>query len=143
MIFKRPWIIFVLAVGFSIFSLVAFIRFYEALALRQVLASLPVTVSPLYLALTGLFWGIFGVITVVGLWRIKKWGLNAARILAVTYAGYYWINQVFVGTSEIRSSNWPFLGGVTVVLLAAVLGSLAHPAVNNFYGEDDDQKKQS
>lgn len=143
MIFKRPWIIFILAVGYALFSAVSFMRFYEALMLKQVLASLPVVVSPVYLAATGLFWGIFGAIAVVGLWRGKKWGLTAARILAVTYAGYYWINQVFIGTSEIRSVNWPFLGGATAVLLLLVLGSMAHPAVTNFYGEDNEQKKQS
>ncbi|MEJ2757515.1 MAG: hypothetical protein P8046_03445 [Anaerolineales bacterium] len=141
MIFKRPWILFVTVIVFTLFSLVEWVRFFESIRLWRYLASLNVAVLPLYQAITGFFWGSFGLGTVVGLWLGKPWGRKAARILTVTYAGYYWIDQVFIGKSEIRSTNWPFLGGATVVLLVLVWGSLAFPAVYHFFGDDNDQKE--
>lgn len=141
MIFKRPWILVGLIIGYFVFSVVAFVRLYEALTLWDFLAGLPVAVPPVYQAATGLLWGLFGLAAVVGMWRGKRWGRTAARILAVTYAGYYWIDQVFIAKSEIRATNWPFLGAATVLLLILALGGLALPMVNNFFGEDDDQKR--
>ncbi len=142
MIFKRPWILFITVIVFTLFTAAEWVRFVESIRLWSYLSSLNAAVSPHYQAVTGFVWGVCGLAAVVGLWGGKPWARRAARILAVTYAGYYWIDQVFIGKSEIRTTNWPFLGGATVVLLALVWGSLALPAVRNFFGEDNDQKEQ-
>jgi len=141
MIFKRPWILFINVLVVTLFSVAEWLRFIESIRLWRYLASLDLAAPPLYQAITGFFWAVSGLAAVVGLWRGKPWGRKAARILTVTYAGYYWIDQVFIGKSEIRSTNWPFLGGATVVLLVLVWGSLALPAVINFFGEINDQKE--
>ena len=141
MIFKRPWVLFILVISVLVFSLISFVRFGMALFLWEFLSSLPAEVHPAYLATAGLVWGSFGLVTAFWLWQGRSKGKAAVRILAVTYALYYWVDQVFVGASGIRSANWVFSGVSTAILIVLVFGSLATPAVVNFFGEDDEQEE--
>lgn len=141
MIFKRPWVLFILVISVLAFSLISFVRFGMALSLWEFLSSLPAAVHPAYLAAVGLVWGGFGIVTAFWLWQGRSKGKAAVRILAVTYALYYWIDQVFIGASGIRSANWFFSGIVAALLVVLVFVSLALPAVVNFFGEDDEQEE--
>lgn len=141
MIFNRPWVLIVLILGLLVFTLASFVQFGMALSLWTFLSSLPVAVTPVYQAAAGLTWGCLGAIVIVWLWKGKSRGKIAARILSVTYGLYYWIDELFLAESEIRSSNWLFSGLMTVLLVLLVFGSLALPSVSRFLGEEHEQEK--
>lgn len=135
MIFKRPWLLFFLVISFVFFTGFQFIRFGQALTLWSFLSSLPLEVSPLYQALTGLVWGVCGALAVWLLWLGKPKGRPYARILTVTYAVYYWFEQLVLMESPLRSIRWPFNAGATVLLILWVFSVLQHPSVNKYFGE--------
>ena len=141
MIFNRPWIIFVQFVSSFLFAFTAWIRFAEALKLWDFLKSLPLAVSPLYQVLSGLVWGVAGLWICYLVWRGSSKAPAALRILSVTFALYYWIDQFLVMTSEIRLTNWIFTGSLTIILVLLVFLSLKPAVVKDFYGEKYEQEK--
>ena len=141
MIFKRPWLVFLLVVAGVLFSAVSWLRFGMAVSLFDFLNGLPVSISPRYQILTGLLWGVSGLWVSVWLWKGHRRAPTALRILTVTYALYYWIDQLVIMTSEIRRTNWWFLALATGILILLVFLSLLPPAVKDFFGEQHEQKK--
>ena len=141
MIFNRPWLVFLLFIAGLLFSAVSWLRFGVAISLFDFLNGLPLSISPLYQILTGLFWGAAGLWVCGWLWKGHRKAPAALRILTVTYALYYWIDQLLIMTSEIRQTNWWFMGLVTAILVLLVFLSLLPPAVKEFFGEQHEQKK--
>ena len=139
MIFNRPWPVFFLSVAGLLFSAVSWLRFGVAVSLFDFLSGLPLSIAPLYQILTGLFWGVAGLWVSGWLWRGHRKAPAALRILTVTYALYYWIDQLLIMTSEIRQSNWWFVLLVTGILVLLVFLSLLPPAVKEFFGEPHEQ----
>ena len=139
MIFNRPWIVLVQVVAGLFFTAISIIRFASALSLYSFLIDLPLAVSPAYQSVSGLVWGGAGLWVSVWLWIGHRKAPAALRILAVTYALYYWIDQIILMTSEIRSTNWPFLALVTAVLLLLVFLSFRPSAVKAYFGEKNER----
>ena len=142
MIFKRPWPLFFLVVGLVFFTGFQMIRMGQAVALWTFLSSLPIPVSPLYQAATGLGWGVFAVLAARQLWGGKPGARRLTSIFAVTYALYYWLEQLFLMENPLRSTRWAFSGGVTVFLLLFVFSSLYYPSVSVYFGEHNEQEEQ-
>lgn len=142
MIFNRPWLIWILIVLLVFFSVFQWVRFGEALANWGFINSLHLVASPLYLALTGLGWGLFGSATILWLWRGLRRGRQAAGILTVTFVLYYWFEQLVLMDSPLRKTNWGFIAVVTVVLTGLVFLILQAGPVREFCGEVHDQKEQ-
>jgi len=141
MIFNRPWIVFVQFISGLIFAFAAWIRFVEALKLWDFLKGLPLAVPPLYQAVTGFIWGVAGLLVCYLVWRGSSKAPASLRILSVTFALYYWIDQFLVMTSEIRQTNWIFTGSLTVISVLLVFLSLKPAVVKDFYGERHEQEK--
>jgi len=141
MIFNRPWPVLLLFVSGLLFSAVSWLRFGVAASLLDFLNGLPLSISPLYQVLTGFLWGAAGLWVSVWLWKGHRRAPIVLRILSVTYALYYWIDQLLIMTSEIRRTNWWFLALVTGILIVLVFLSLLLPAVKEFFGEQHEQKK--
>ena len=142
MIFKRPWIVFVLVLIVLAFSLLAWIRFGTALSVFDYLNNLPLSVSPLYLAASGAVWGLLGLGTAGLLWFGWRHAPALLRILGVTYAVYYWIEQFALMQSPLRDVNWVFSGILTAFFLILIFVSFLHPAVHHFFGDAHDRFRQ-
>ncbi|HKJ28048.1 MAG TPA: hypothetical protein VJ965_10445 [Anaerolineales bacterium] len=142
MIFNRPWLIVLLAVMLVLFTAFQFVRFGEAVAWWSFLAGLPMRVPPLYLALTGLGWGVFGGVAVWQLWLGKPAAKCTIRILSVTYALYYWVEQLLLMTNPLRNTNWRFDAVVSVFLVLFILSILQQEPVGEFIGVQHEQEKQ-
>jgi hypothetical protein len=99
-----------------IISCTHLIRFIEAIRAWDFLSSLP-GVSPLYIALSGLFWTLVGFPLVWSLWRGYKQAPIAARILVLTYNLYYWFDRFIVAKTISATSNWLFAAIVTLVMI--------------------------
>lgn len=136
MIFNRPWLVIVQFVSVIGFSVVSWIRFGSALSLWDFLSSLPLAVTPAYQVISGLFWGLAGLWVGAWLWKGNSNAPKVLRILSVTYALYYWIEQFALMTSKIRQTNWLFLAIVTVILVLFVFLSFRASGVKAFFGEN-------
>lgn len=142
MIFKRPWLVLLLLVISLIFTASAVMRVWNGVQYWGFLDDLPMSVSPLYLVVTGSVWGIFGILAAIWVW----WGQSRASQLVTTgalvYSLQFWLEQLFVMTNPLRRVNWPFLAVLTVVSLLIVFLSFRHSQVRKFYGGRHEQEIQ-
>ena len=75
-------------------------------------------VPTIYLTLTGFIWGVAGLFVLWGLWKAKNWAPRLMQAAALTYALYFWLDDIFlmehtvVGASGVvrvlLPSNWQF-----------------------------------
>lgn len=117
------------------FTVVNLIRFYQAITLWDMLTSLSLSVSPLYLALSGLVWGLVGLPLSWGIWRGRAWARRALWLSALSFAGYYWVDRFIVASDPGRWVYWPFRLGATLALLLLVYWIFSRPRVKAFFGE--------
>lgn len=106
-------------------------------------------VSPLYILLSGLVWTLAGLTALWGLWRGLHWGARLTQALALTYALYYWLDNILrvdhpfsLASGSLRlllPLNWKFAVGVTVILLTATAWILNRRAARAFFGDEPAQ----
>jgi hypothetical protein len=149
---KRPPSVTILALGVLIITVLNLIRFGLSIKDWNFLASQP-GVSPLYLAASGLVWGLVGAYLVFGLWRAKTWAPRLMQAVALTYALYYWLDLIFLKDHPVRVKsgvlqailpvNWQFSAGITVVCLAYLVWILSRRKVITFFRLDWSQNGQN
>jgi hypothetical protein len=120
------------------------LRFILAISRWQFLSSLP-GVSPLYIVLTGLIWGIVGLPLFWSLWRGLSWAPRLVQAIMLTYAAYYWLDKVFLAerlalspqesVSAFLPLNWPFTITITALIFLVTVWVLSRPDTKAFFGE--------
>ena len=140
---KRPWSVTWLALGVLSLVAVYLTRFGTTVSQWDFLSRLPLSISPFYLAATGLFWGLSALPLVWGLWRGKAWSTKALRVYSLLFTLYYWLEEWLIESSPLRNTNWPFLLSLTVVLLILVFWIISRPKVRNFIGEKNERKPKN
>ena len=143
MIFKRPWPVILLLAGVLVFTAGMLLRAWNGIRFWDFLSGLPLSVSPLYLVLTGGLWALFGLRVMWWLWQGASWAPAALRHLTVSYVLYYWIDQLLVMTSPLRQTRWPFSSGLSILAILIVIFGLNQPSVKNFFGGAYEQEDQS
>lgn len=123
-----------------IFASLHLARFVQVLRLWDFLHEL-LPISPLYLALTGLVGGVIGLMLVWGLWRGHPMAPWATRLAALVYAGYYWMDHLWLAESIEERRIPPFTVGATLVLLGFLYWTLSRPRAKAFFGERHEQQR--
>ncbi len=121
------------------------LRFVLSLQQWSYLKTLP-AVSPLYLAASGLVWALACMPLAWGMLRGLPWAPRLMQALALSYALYYWLDQIFLAdhpaslpaetgllSKAFLPANWPFAAGVTIALLAWMVWVLNRPKVKAFF----------
>jgi hypothetical protein len=139
MIFRRPWPILILSLAVLVFSTTQAARALNGAAMWDFLMDVQLTVSPLYLVLTGLLWAVLGLRVAWWLWHGRILARAGLQVLAISYTLYYWIEQFLLMTSPLRRTNWPFMAVVSVLAIAAAFLVPALPAAAKFLGERDER----
>lgn len=134
---KRPWPVTVFCIIILLGGLTHFLRMSQAVAQWELLKSLPLSISPLYLALQGLIWGTAAVALSIGLWMGRPWARTWTFILVALYSLWYWIDLRWVKSREIFQTRWPFLFGITILGAALVLLTLNLPASRAYFQRKD------
>lgn len=140
----RPFGVTLLALGVLSITGLNWVRFVLAISRWQFLGSLP-GVSPLYIALTGLVWGVVGILLFWSLWRGLSWAPRLMQAVLLTYAAYYWLDKIFLvernalnnqgSLSAFLPLNWPFTVTMTVLLFIVTVWILSRPDTKAFFGE--------
>jgi hypothetical protein len=123
----------ILVLGVLTITILAWLRFYQGIRSESFIVSLSPSVSPAYLVLTGLIFGLAGVPTAQGLWFGKPWAPRAVQQLGIALAVYYWMDFAFFVVSDAARGSWPFAAGVTVLGLAWVFWTLSRPGARAFF----------
>ena len=141
---QRPLSVTWLALG--VLSIAGFNSVRLVLALRtwMFIASLE-SVTPLYLALTGLVWTALGLPLAWGLWRGRRWAIHMMQYSAPVYAVYIWLERLLLysrndgnPTPFVNSPslvNWPFTAVLTFVLLVLIFWILSTRKSRRFFGD--------
>ncbi len=117
---KRPRILTILSLIVCMVSLFHLFKFIQILINLQILQTLPVTVSPIYLAVIGLIWGVLGLFLTWSLWTGKPWSQRAGILLSLAYMIFFWIDLIWIAEPEVLQTRW---------LINLILTALGIPAV--------------
>jgi hypothetical protein len=135
---KRPWSVTFLTLGVLTLTGAYLVRSFQTVRQWEFLAALPLTVSPWYLLLSGIFWGLAGLVVAAGLWRGSGWAPRAARGLALAFSLYYWGDRLLLADRGAALLNWPFRLGATLLLLGLVFWILSLKKARTYFGEKHD-----
>jgi uncharacterized membrane protein (DUF2068 family) len=91
------------------------LRFVQAIRQWDFLSEL-LSIPPFYLAATGLFWGILGLVAAWGLWRGRRWAPSLTIVAALAYTLYFWLDRLLL-SSDGPGINWPFVSTLNAALL--------------------------
>ncbi|MBN2549594.1 MAG: hypothetical protein JXB15_10580 [Anaerolineales bacterium] len=114
---RRPLILTLLALGVLLIAGINLARLQQAVVRWQFLDDL-LPVSPLYLALGGLVWGLAGLTLAAGLWLRKTWAQRILLPMALAYSLYYWLDRLVFRNAIDHQVGWPFSLGLNLLILA-------------------------
>jgi hypothetical protein len=123
---KRPWMITLLSILVLLASLFQLLKCSQALINWTTLESLPLSISPIYLAGTGLLWGLVGLILFWSLWTGRPWARAAGLIISLAFAAFFWIDRLWVAEPDLIRVRWPSDLAYTVAVLASIWLILNH-----------------
>lgn len=130
----RPKSVTLLIVLVLIMGVINIVRFIQTIKLWEFLLEI-LSISPVYLALTGFLWGFMGLILALGLFRGKKWAAKLMLFVPVFYFVYVWIDRLLIRVPASKNSNNPFVAGLSVLLLLLVYWTLSRKKVKAYFGE--------
>lgn len=128
----RPFRVTLLSVGVLTLTSLFLLRLVESVRQWQFLNSLP-GVSPIYLALTGLFWVLIGLPLFWGLWHGSARAARCAPGFTLAFALYYWFDKIFLANRATSLTNWPVIAMLTVIGLAYMFWALNAPMSRNYF----------
>lgn len=130
---KRPAGVTILGGGVLIIACLNLVRFIQAVQQWDFLTNLPAT-SPLYIALSGLVWGILALLLGWGILKGQGWAVMFARLGVLAYIGYIWLDRWLVQQSPDRWTNLPFMLGMTAIFGGWTFWYLSKPNIRNYFG---------
>ena len=133
---KRPRQITALGWLFLLVGIFHFLKFIQVVRNIDLLWSLPLAVSPRYLAADGIVWGIIGLILTWGVWKGKNWSGSAAMILSILYNLAFWADRIWIAQPEGLAQRWLVNLFLTVIGLGSIYLILNHKTSRAFFGKN-------
>jgi hypothetical protein len=130
---KRPFSVTLLAWVVLIMASLGWLRLVEVIREWSFLQSLSPAPPVLYLAITGLTWGLLGTGLVWGLILGRWWAPRLMQISALGFAAFYWLDRLLIADSTAIASRWPFALGLTIAILTYTFWTLSRPKVQLFF----------
>lgn len=129
----RPFSVMLTDFGVFCFAALNLLQFIRTMIEWDFLKNL-LPISPFYLLLTGLAWGVVGILVA---WYIWHGGSKAPIFLflsAIFYMLYDWIDRLFISHNKLI--NWPFLLAADILVLGMLLYIFTRKKTKVFYGEN-------
>jgi len=90
-------------------------------------------ISPAYQAVTGLAWGVLGLLAAWRLWQGQAWARWFGLGFIVSFSFYYWVDRLFLPSYPGRNSNWLFSAGMNLLFIFLSIWILARPKAKRFF----------
>lgn len=133
---KVPWTIVLLLTSLVIFTTGQLYKLAQVLINWQTLAGLGLEISPIYLALAGLAWGLIGSFSIWGIWARKYWSPLSCTLIAILYGVLFWIDRFFISQPEVFSRRWPVNLAFTILGLGALTIILNLKSTRIYFGKN-------
>ncbi|HBX68826.1 MAG TPA: hypothetical protein DEH25_05435 [Chloroflexi bacterium] len=114
-------------------ALLGWLRFIEVLRQWKYLLDLSPAPPVLYLALTGLIWGLAGSALVWGLVLGSSWAPRFLQITAILYTLAYWADRLLLADPTAIATRWPFALSLNLALLALSFWVLLRPQTRQYF----------
>jgi hypothetical protein len=132
---ERPLAVTLLIVVVLIFTSLNILRLFTTIQSRLILSNLPLQVPPSYFIITGGFWGISGIILLVGLLTRKKWSQKMVIILSLCYAFVYWLDRLTFAYWDVYNNHLPFDLGLTLFTLIVIFWIMKNQKTGKYFNK--------
>jgi hypothetical protein len=140
---KVFWIVTALVGSVLIFVLLQLFRLSMAIQLSRLIESLSLAVSQEYLAVSGTIWAAAGLTSAWLLLRRHAFGPLSLKVIAVVYSLNYWVEQIWMTRSPLRTVNWTFSAALNIFLLLIIFLILSLPIVRKIFGDHNGRKPKN
>jgi hypothetical protein len=131
---RRPFSVTLLVLLVLIVAVFNLIRMLQTLTGWEFLTEL-MQISPVYLAASGLIWGVAGLLLAIWTWLGARRASRLIRLAIPMYSLYYWLDRLFLSGYPERNVNWPFSAGVNLLIFLWSYWILSRKRVKIFFGE--------
>lgn len=131
---SRPFSVTLLVILVLIVSASHLIRMVQTLTNWETQTGL-MRISPVYLAVSGFFWGVMGLLLALGIWLGTRHAPTLIRFAIPVYSLYYWLDRIFLSGYPERNVNWPFSAVINLLILVWSFWILSRKRVKIFFGE--------
>lgn len=130
---ERPLSVTILILIVLIISVSSLIRLIQTARLWDFVSEV-VYLHPLYLVINGLVWGFLGVTLVWGLWKAERWSVLLAKIGAIAYLIYLWIDRLLIRTYQAGRGIHLYALIISVIVLVWIFWMFSRPNVKDYFG---------
>lgn len=130
---RRPILLTLLLWVFILWTLLGWLRFYNALTRRMMIFEFLSGWIFWYLLAAGLIWGLVGIPVVWGLILGAGWTKKLIPIAAMIYPLVYWTERLLIWQPPEAQSNWPFILLLTGIWLGLLVWAMRSVAVRRFF----------
>jgi hypothetical protein len=99
------------------------------------LNQLPLSISPLYIVLSGFAWAVVGVRLAWAVAKRRAGALGMLRAASFAFALFYWLERGLLQVNESSAVNQPFALALTIALLTTIYWLARNPATLAFFGD--------
>ena len=121
---NRPRTITLICSLFLLFGLFNIIKLSQAILQWKTLISLQISISPLYLGISGFVWGISGIVISWSLWVGKSWARKLATGIILLYTITFWIDLIWIAEPTVLQTRWLVNLCLTIIGLPTIYFSL-------------------
>jgi hypothetical protein len=136
---NRPLSVSLLCAVVLIVAVMNLVRLGQSLASWKFLETL-LPVSPAYLAVTGLVWGVLGLLAAWRLWQGQSWARWFGLAFIISFSVYYWVDRLFLPGYPGRNFNWLFSAVMNLLLIALSIWILARTKAKKYFEATNERR---
>ena len=136
----RPSLLKLLQSVFLGLSVLGWVRLGQALAGWNLQVELLGRPLVYYLVLSGLLWGLLGLLVAGLLWRRSELAIPAAWAGSILFPLAFWLERFLLVRSPEDWSNWPFMLGLTLLWLLLAVVTLARRQTQAYLAKEETSK---
>jgi len=130
---NRPRTITIICSLFLLFGLFNILKLSQVILQWKTLISLQISISPLYLVISGFIWGISGLFISWSLWVGKSWARKPALGIILLYTFTFWIDLIWIAEPAVLQTHWIINLILTVIGLPAAYLSLYSRSSQDYF----------
>ena len=114
------------------------LRFAAAARWWDVLNDKDALLSPLYLSITGVAWGVAGIVLLWSIWSVKRWAYRAVPISVFVWLAEYWVERIFF---QAPRPNLSFTIFASILLLLTTIGIAFHRKTKTYLTKSEEHEQ--